>query len=91
MTTFEYFKKKYDEKHDYMVECIHSDIPVDSYHFVEVAYKFCFGGTVEVDPYFNIIGVEDTKEMFEKKMHTEHFAEASSNIKLESGRVHMQK
>lgn len=68
MTTFEYFKKKYDEKHDYMVECIHSDIPVDSYHFVEVAYKFCFGGTVEVDPYFNIIGVEDTKEMFEKKM-----------------------
>ena len=68
MTTFEYFKARYDKNHDYMVECINKDIEVDSYHFVEVAYKFCFGGTIEVDPWFNIKGVDDTKEMFEQKM-----------------------
>ena len=66
MTTFEYFKTRYDKNHDYMVECIKKDIPVDSYHFVEVAYGFCFGGTTEVDPWFNIKGVSDTKEMFEQ-------------------------
>ena len=65
MTTFEYFKEKYDKNHDYMVKCINNEIPVDSYHFVEVAWKNCWGGTVEVDPWFNIKGVDDTKEMFE--------------------------
>lgn len=64
MTTFEFFKDQYDKKHDYLVECIHKDIPVDSFHFVEVAAKVAFGGTVKVDPWYNIIGVDDTKEMF---------------------------
>lgn len=68
MTTFEYFKERYDKNHGYMVECIHKEIPVDSYHFVEVAYKFCFGGTTDVDPWFNINGVDDTQEMLELKM-----------------------
>ena len=66
MTTFEYFKAQYDKNHDYMVECIHKEIPVDSYHFVEVAYKFCFGGTTDVDPWFRINGVDDTREMLKK-------------------------
>lgn len=63
MTTFEYFKKQYDKNHDYMVECIHSNVPVDSFHFVEVAWKYCFGGTTEVDAWYNIKGVDDTQEM----------------------------
>lgn len=68
MTTFEYFKARYDANHDYMVKCINPEIPVDSFHFVQVAWRNCFGGTVEVDPWFNIIGVSDTKEMLEQKM-----------------------
>lgn len=68
MTTFEYFKAQFDKNHDYMVKCINPEIPVDSYHFVEVAYNYCFGGTTEVDQWFNIKGVDDTKEMFEAKM-----------------------
>lgn len=68
MTTFEYFKARYDANHDYMVKCINPEIPVDSFHFVQVAWRNCFGGTVEVDPWFNIIGVDDTKEMLEQKM-----------------------
>lgn len=67
MTTFEYFKAQYDRNHDYMVKCIHKEIPVDSFHFVEVAYKFAFGATIEADPWFNIKGVTDTQEMREKK------------------------
>ena len=65
MTTFEYFKERYDANHDYMVKCINKDVEVDSFHFVEVAYKFCFGGTTDVDQWFNIKGVDDTKEMRE--------------------------
>lgn len=68
MTTFEYFKARYDANHDYMVKCINPEIPVDSFKFVQVAWRYCFGGTVEVDPWFNIIGVDDTKEMLEQKM-----------------------
>ena len=68
MTTFEYFKARYDANRDYMVECIRKEIPVDSFHFVEVASRFCFGGTAEVDPNFNIIGVTDTQEMKDSKM-----------------------
>ena len=64
MTTFEYFKARYDANHDYMVKCINPEVPVDSYHFVEIAWRNIWGGTVEVDPCFNIKGVEDTKEMF---------------------------
>ena len=67
MTTFEFFKQRYDANHDYMVKCINPEIPVDSFHFVEVAWRNCFGGTTNVDPWFNINGVDDTKEMFEKK------------------------
>jgi hypothetical protein len=67
MTTFEYFKAQYDKAHDYMIECIHKEIPVDSFHFVEVAAKFAFGGTTDVDAWFNIRGVDDTQEMRTKK------------------------
>ena len=66
MTTFEFFKERYDANHDYMVKCINSDIEVDSWHFVEVAWKNIWGGTTKVDSWFNIVGVDDTKEMFEK-------------------------
>lgn len=66
MTTFEFFKERYDANHDYMVKCIKSDIEIDSWHFVEVAWKNIWGGTTKVDPWFNIVGVDDTKEMFEK-------------------------
>lgn len=65
MTTFEFFKEQYDKKHDYMVKCINKEIPVDSFHFVQVAWRNVFGGTCKVDPWFNIIGVDDTKEMRE--------------------------
>ena len=65
MTTFEFFKKKYDNQHDYLVRCINPEIPVDSFKFVQTAWRNFWGGTAEVDPYYNIIGVEDTKEMFD--------------------------
>lgn len=62
MTTFEYFKNQYDERHDYAVKCINSEIEIDSYHFVEIAWKNFFGCTV-TDNFFNINGVDDTQEM----------------------------
>lgn len=65
MTTFEFFKAEYDKNHEYMIKCINPEIPVDSFHFVEVAWKNIFGGTAKVDAWYNIIGVEDTKEMLE--------------------------
>ena len=66
MTTFEFFKEKYDAKHDYLVKCINPEVEVDSFKFVQIAWRNVWGGTTQVDPYFNIIGVDDTKEMFEK-------------------------
>lgn len=68
MTTFEYFKARYDANHDYMVKCINKEVPVDSFHFVEIAWENIWGGTTQVDPFYNIIGVEDTKEMLEQKV-----------------------
>lgn len=65
MTTFEFFKERYDANHDYMVKCINKEIPIDSFKFVQIAWRNCFGGTTKVDKYFNIIGVDDTKEMFD--------------------------
>lgn len=65
MTTFEFFKQKYDDKHDYLVKCINPEVPVDSFKFVQIAWRNVWGGTTQVDPYFNIIGVDDTSEMFE--------------------------
>lgn len=67
MTAFEFFKDQYDKNHDYMVEGMHKEIPVDSFHFVEVAWKYCFGCTTDVDVWYNIAGVDDTHEMLEKK------------------------
>lgn len=65
MTTFEFFKQKYDDKHDYLVKCINPEVPIDSFKFVQIAWRNVWGGTTQVDPYFNIIGVDDTSEMFE--------------------------
>ena len=65
MTVFEFFKNQYDKHHDIFVKCINPEIPVDSFEFVKIASNYWFGGTVHVDPWFNIIGTEDTKEMFE--------------------------
>ena len=63
MTTFEYFKKKYDDNHDLFVKRINPEIKVDSYKFVKLVWENFWGGTVEVDKHYNIIGVDDTKEM----------------------------
>lgn len=65
MTVFEFFKIKYDKQHDYLVKCINKDIEVDSFKFVQIAWRNVWGGTTEVDPWYNIIGVDDTKEMFD--------------------------
>lgn len=65
MTTFEFFKASYDKDHDWLVKCINPEIEVDSFHFVQVAWRNVWGGTVAVDPWYNIKGVTDTKEMFE--------------------------
>lgn len=65
MTTFEFFKARYDKDHGYFVKCVNPEIEVDSFHFVEVCWRNLWGGTTNVDPWFNIIGVDDTKEMFE--------------------------
>lgn len=65
MTTFEFFKAEYDKIRDYAIKCINPEIEIDSFHFVEVAWQNFFGGTVKVDSWYNIIEVEDTKEMFE--------------------------
>lgn len=62
MTTFEFFKAQYDQKRDYARTCIKAEIETDSFHFVEICGKNVFGGTAEVDPMFNIIGVDDTQE-----------------------------
>lgn len=66
MTTFEFFKTEYDKVRDYAIKCINPEIPVDSFEFVKLAWDYCFGSTVQVDAWYNIKGVEDTKEMFEK-------------------------
>lgn len=65
MTTFEYFKKQYDEKREYGIKCINSEIEIDSFRFVEIAWKNFFGSTANVDAYYNINEVEDTQEMIE--------------------------
>ena len=65
MTTFEFFKGKYNEARDYAIKCINPEIEIDSFHFVEIAWKNFFGGTADVDAWYNINGVEDTKEMIE--------------------------
>lgn len=65
MTTFEFFKEQYDKQHDYLVKCISNEIPVDSFEFVQIAWRNFWGGTTRVDPRYNIIGVDDTKEMLE--------------------------
>lgn len=65
MTVFEYFKKQYDENHEYIAERINPEIPVDSFKFVKVAYENFFGGTTEVDSMYNIFGVSDTQEMLQ--------------------------
>lgn len=67
MTTFEYFKNEYDKHHDYFVKSINPEIPVDSFRFVKVVWENFWGGTTKVDPHYNIIGVDDTQEQFEKK------------------------
>lgn len=64
MTTFEFFKQKYDAQHDYLVKCINPEIPVDSFKFVQIAWRNCWGGTTEVDPWYKVNGVDDTEEMF---------------------------
>ena len=65
MTTFEFFKGKYDAQHDYLVKCINPEVPVDSFRFVQIAWRNLWGGTTEVDPWYNTNGVNDTNEMFE--------------------------
>ena len=68
MTAFEYFKVQYDKMHDYAVKCINPEIEVDSFHFVQVAWRNFFGGTVDVDSYYNINGTEDTQELLAAKL-----------------------
>ena len=65
MTTFEFFKERYDNQHDYLIKCINPEVTVDSFRFVQIAWRNCWGGTTQVDAWYNIIGVVDTKEMFE--------------------------
>ena len=65
MTVFEFFKNQYNERRDYAIKCINSEIEVDSFHFVEVAWKNFFGSTAKVNSYYEIDNVEDTKEMFD--------------------------
>lgn len=68
MTVFEFFKEQYDKNFEYARKCIHAEVETNSFHFVELAWEFCFGGTTKVDPWFNIIGTEDTKELLEAKL-----------------------
>ena len=68
MTVFEYFKAQYDINFEYARKCINPEVETNSYRFVEIAWKYCFGGTTQVDPYFNIIGTTDTKELLEAKL-----------------------
>lgn len=65
MTVFEYFKQIYDQNHAYYVESVNSEIEVDSYKFVKVVWDNFWGGTANVDNYYNISGTTDCKEMFE--------------------------
>jgi len=67
-TVFEYFKAQYDKVHDYAVKCINPDIEVDSFHFVQVAWRNFFGGTVDVDIYYNINGTIDTQQLLDAKL-----------------------
>lgn len=66
MTTFEFFKKQYDGVRDYAIKCINPDIEIDSFRFVEVAWNNFFGGTVNVDKWYHINGVDDCAKMFEQ-------------------------
>ena len=66
MTTFEFFKETYDKQHDYLVKCINPEVPIDSFKFVQIAWRNCWGGTTQVDEWFNIIGVDDTNKMFDQ-------------------------
>lgn len=47
MTTFEFFKNQYDSRKEYAIKRINPTIEVDSFQFVKVASKCCFGGTYE--------------------------------------------
>ena len=86
MTTFQFFKAQYDANHDYMVECIKKDIPEDSFRFVQVAAKFAFGGTHEVDQNFNIIGTTDGDEVFKlgyiKRVDTYRYGKPYRHVSL---------
>ena len=64
MKTFEYFKEEYNKIRDYAIKCINPEVEIDSFHFIEIAWKNFFGGTCKVDKWYNIIGVDDTDEMF---------------------------
>lgn len=64
MTTFEYFKAEYDKIHDLLIKVINPEVEVDSYRFVEIAWKHLFGGTCKVDKWYNIEGTNDCEEMF---------------------------
>lgn len=44
MTTFEYFAERYEVNHDYMVKCISKNVPVDSFRFMQIAARNCWGG-----------------------------------------------
>lgn len=63
MTTFEFFKGTYNAQHDYLVKCISKSVEVDSFRFVQIAWRNCWGGTTKVDEWFRIEGVDDTEEM----------------------------
>lgn len=65
MTTFEFFKAEYDKIHNYAIKCINPEIEVDSFHFVQIAWRNFFGGTSKVDEWYNIKDVTDTQEMIE--------------------------
>lgn len=67
-TVFEYFKVQYDKIHSYAVKCINPEIEVDSFYFVQVAWKNFFGGTVDVDIYYNINGTTDTQQLLDAKL-----------------------
>ena len=68
MTTFEYFKSQYDKMKDYAIKCINPEIEVDSLQFVQIAWRPFFGGTTDVDIYYNINGVDDTQELLQAKV-----------------------
>jgi hypothetical protein len=65
MTTFEFFKAEYDKVRDYGIKCINPEVQVDSFQFVQIAWRNFFGSTAQVDAWYNIRTVDDTKEMFD--------------------------